>query len=302
LQTRRVIVLTAVAMVSLVLVLRAERAGKTDEEEKPATKAGPRPVQKPESGGVLEKIRKGELLTKEQINRVRMAEFHRGDRVTVRFKNDVLNRFLETVAGTDEYTGARSRERFMALSNADKLAAIVKATGMYFVDDIEISTDPEAIRFFRTSIMPIVRQGCATNRCHGGAGAPAIRLHSADTTAAAYTNFYVLDSYVGPDEVQMFDRQYPEEGFFLNYLLPKEQARGGLTHPDTSPPLVPAVRSRNDPRYRLAERFLTEVLQRPRLDPEIEAKPASKAQEKATPAGAGSAKRATTRKERPTGE
>jgi hypothetical protein len=289
-------------MAGLVLVLRAERAGKTDEDRKPSTKPGSRPAKEPDSGGLLEKIRKGELLTKEQINRIRMAEFRRGERVTVRFKNDVLNRFLEAVAGTEGYTGARSRERFMGLSNSDRLAAIIDATGMSFADDIEISSDPEAIRFFRTSIMPIVRQGCATNRCHGGVSAPAIRLHSADTTAAVYTDFFVLDSHVGPDGVQMLDREYPPEGYFLNYLLPKGQARGGLAHPDTTPPLVPVVRSRNDPRYRQAERFLTEVLQRPRLDPEIEATPEAKAREKATPAGRGPDKRPTTRKERPAGE
>jgi len=222
---------------------------------------------KKEPGKPATDLKKGDLLSKEQISRIRMAEFRPGDRVSVRFKNDVLQRFLDAVAGTEPYNRRGYREEFMAKAGSEKLEEILKATGMHFADDIEVTSDPEAIQIFRREVMPVIRTGCASLSCHGGVGAPKIRLHSVDTPAAVYTYFYALDTYKGPKGVKMIDRTYPEEGLLTQYLLPNDIAESGLAHPGDVPP---TVRDRSDRRYDAVVSWIKDGLRNPRLDPGIE--------------------------------
>ena len=221
---------------------------------------------------------RGELLGKEDMSRVRLAELKPDERVPARFKNDVLDRFLDAVAGSEEYSQKDFRRTFKAKSSSDKLAEIVKATRMHFADDIDVRKDPEAIRVFRSDIMPIVRTNCATLKCHGGGGpgSEKMRLFSQSTTAASLTNFYVLDRFAksspGRATVRMFDRGYPEDGLFPHYLLPKDIAEPSLAHPGEIPVVA---NGKDDRRYVSALDWIKDVLRRPREDPGIE--PAAKA-------------------------
>ncbi|MBN1343484.1 MAG: hypothetical protein JXQ73_12425 [Phycisphaerae bacterium] len=221
--------------------------------------------------------RRGDLLDKEQISRIRLAEVRPGERVNVRFKNDVLDRFLEAVAGTDGYNQRDSRANFMAKSNADKLAGILDATGMHFADDIEVRSDPESIRVFKSDIMPTIKTSCTSLKCHGNSGAPKIRLYTQNTPAAVYTNFYNLDRFEkavpGRGKALMFDRGYPEDGLFPHYLLPKSLSDPALAHPGD---IEPAVRGKDARQYTMALDWIKEVLKHPRVDAGIEPKPDEK--------------------------
>jgi len=240
--------------------------------------------------------RQGKLLTDKEIGRIRLAELKPGERVKVRFADGLLDRFLDAVAGTrPEYSTATFRRDFRDKSNSEKLADIVKATALYYADEIEVSSDPVAIRVFRKDIMPIVKVNCATSKCHGGAAK--IRLYTQRKTEAVYTNFYTLDrfkkSVPGRGLVSMFDRGYPEEGLFLNYLLPRELVRDQvLAHPKVdSTDIKSAARSKESDAYIDTGDWLKEVLRRPRQDPGIEDAPAKKGAEKKGSKGSGDGKK-----------
>jgi len=234
-------------------------------------KSGTGPQAKSPKGKTSQERRKEVLLTKEQINRIRMAELKPGERVTVRFGRKVVDRFLKAVAGTEKYSRSGYREEFLARRRHEQLAEIVEATGMFFADDIQIQSDPEAIRVFRRDIMPIIRANCATLSCHGAGGTSKIRLQTKRTPDALYTNFYTLDRFekgvAGRDVVRMFDRGYPDDGFFTNYLLPSDLADPALAHPGQ---IEPVVRDKEDRRYEQVVVWLKEVLRRPRQDPGID--------------------------------
>ncbi len=219
--------------------------------------------------------REGKLLTEKEVGRIRLAELKPGERVKVRFAGGLVDRFLDAVAGTKpEYSTATFRRDFRAKSNSEKLTEIVKATGLYYADEIEVSSDPQAIRVFRRDIYPIIRANCATSKCHGGAAK--MRLYAKRKTEAVYTNFYTLDrfkkSVPGRGLVSMFDRGYPEEGLFLNYLLPRGMARDQvLAHPKVgSTDIEPVARSKDARDYIEVRTWLKEVLRQPRQDPGIE--------------------------------
>jgi len=103
-----------------------------------------------------------------------------------------------------------------------------------------------------------------------------MRLYSKRKTEAVYTNFYTLDrfkkSVPGRGLVSMFDRGYPEEGLFLNYLLPRGMARDQvLAHPKVgSTDIEPVVRGKDARDYIEVRTWLKEVLRQPRQDPGIE--------------------------------
>jgi len=285
--------LTAIVLLIGAVILRAGQGPTSRTDTPPGAKGDEPSAPKKDGEDALTKIRKGQLLTKEQMSRVRLAEFKPGERVTVRFKNDVLHRFLDAVAGSPEYSYRGYREEFLAKSNSEKLAEILEVTGMYFADDIEVTSDPEAIRVFRTDVMPMIRTGCASSKCHGGPNAPRIRLHTQETPAAVLTNFYVLDSFEGPGGVRMFDRGYPEEGYFTQYLLPRDLARAGLAHPGADIP--PLARDRDDRRYMRAVTWIGQVLRRPRQDPGLHESPDRKGKTQPTVVERGSRRPATQR-------
>ncbi len=258
-------------------------------QSRPTSRARPAPASKTQEGAASAKIQKGQLLTKEQINRIRMAELKPDETVPVRFKGDVLAQYQEQVLATKE-----DRDAFRSLTNREKVTEILKSTGTSLADSIEIGGDPEALRVFRTDVMPLVRTGCATTKCHGGPEAPKIRLYAQDTPAAVYTNFYALDSFDNTEGKPMFDRQYPEDSLFMNYLL-GDAANRELAHPGKIPALV---RDTDDRRYQRVFSWVKDVLKLHREDPEID-RPVDVSGKK--PAGA-AVRRSTTRTAVPAGK
>ncbi len=210
------------------------------------------------------------LLTEQQVYRVRLSVYRPGEDVGVRFKNNVLDRFCEAVAGMRYYDYRGWRDDFRNLDKRDQLAEIVDTTGMYFAEDIEIRTDPAGTRVFRREILPMVRQHCAALKCHGGAGESKFQLYRQQTAVAEVTNFLVLDRYEkqvpGRGVVRMLDRAYPEEGFLPNFLLPRALSDRALEHPIE---IEPAVRGRYENRYLILLAWLKEILPRPRIDPRV---------------------------------
>ncbi len=238
-----------------------DQEGKTEEEDEPET------------------WRKGRMLTQAEINRIRIAEFRPGERLSIRFKNDVIDRYL---AREEFKRDPAYCQMFRDFTDEEKLTSMVRTTGMEYADSIEVRSDPRAIRVFKDDVMPLVRKGCATLQCHGGKAPPKIRLYGRSTPAAVYTNFYTLDRFTKSvrstvdDSVRilrMFDRSYPEEGFFLNYIVPSQYVTMGmLAHPGESEPITDGPDDRD---YIAVRSWIQRVLRQPRIDPGIERPPVS---------------------------
>lgn len=196
-------------------------------------RTSPLPLSGAQTGGAERATTRGarQLLTPEQINRIRQVELRLGEtNVPLRFDNDVERRFAArrgvTLASLRQRTPL---ERFTLMRDAGEADLLA---------DVRVLRDPASLLEYRNRIQPRVLSGCATSGCHGGDAAGEFRLFSpASSEAESYTNFYILAtrSYVvrGPDgrtvERRMLDRVSPEQSLLLQFLLPPEVAR--FPHP-----------------------------------------------------------------------
>ncbi|MFN4242003.1 MAG: tetratricopeptide repeat protein [Tepidisphaerales bacterium] len=173
-----------------------------------------------------------ELLSPEQINRVRQVEIRLGEtNLPLRFENDVERRFATRTGVTLASLRQRTPlERFMLMRESNDAELLA---------DVRVLRDPASLLEYRNRIQPRVLSGCATSGCHGGnEGAGDLRLFSPATSEAeAYTNFYILAtrSYPvrGADgrmvQRRMIDRVSPELSLLLQFMLPADVAR--FPHP-----------------------------------------------------------------------
>jgi len=176
-----------------------------------------------------------ELLSAEQINRLRMFEMSTPELKTAKgvIAQTDLDDFWRDIILKDPAETAISvaeRTRFMAPGNfAGQLAKIRDKQAIAFYDKVKLTTEPATLRTFKTRIQPIVLQNCATSGCHGGETAVSFRLYGnatqslLATEAETYTNFLVL-STIRTGGRPMVNRADPEQSLILQYLLPKRDA------------------------------------------------------------------------------
>jgi hypothetical protein len=134
-------------------------------------------------------------------------------------------------------------------------------------NDVRIMSDPASIVAFKQRVQPAIMQGCASAGCHSGStGGSFVLLENPTTDAVAYTNFYILTSYVkqiDKRKIGMIERTTPQQSLLLQYGLPLENA-------DPKHPPVAGYRGiyriPSDPRFQLVARWLGESLTVPAPD------------------------------------
>ncbi|MCK6482597.1 MAG: hypothetical protein HUU22_00635 [Phycisphaerae bacterium] len=237
----------------------------------------------------------GRRLTKDEVNRLRFMELRlprtRSDEpenVRVTIPGDVAEEFLRGVQGRTGYEGREGREQFMKLAPHEKLARIVVDSGRddfeKFVSRIEIRSDPEVFATFKSKVMPRVIQGCASARCHGGAGADETGLRLFDdplrSPETTYANFLVLNEYTikppGGREYRMIDRARPDDSLLLAWLTRPDATHVPVPHPGESK-LKPLFRTREHPGY-VAIREWIDSLREPQPDYGVRIRPAPTSQ------------------------
>ena len=204
------------------------------------------------------------LLSPQQINAIRQAELRPEDSgVRVRFDRDVKRRFME-------YT-SRTPQEINSMTVNDLVQKILSEGTPEMKRDVLILNDPPSMFQYRRMVQPFVLQNCATTGCHGVAATQAQKVSlimPADSDAAAYTNFYILQNYrkkldtggdniFGRGELRMIDRQAPEQSVLLQYGLPGAIAE--WDHPDV-PGFHPPYRGLNDPRYQQVRNWIGQSL------------------------------------------
>ena len=209
------------------------------------------------------------LLKTEDIYRMRLLELKGGDRVSIQFRDKVLDRFIEAMKGEDMFSESGGERRFRRWSRVRQAMYILHNTDRaetQFRGDVLVKTDPEVFRTFRSRVWPIVREGCARPSCHGGAkGAGRLRLFGMPSTddRVVYTNFYILHAWQRGGR-KLINRDQVKNSMLLQAGLPGNIARQNLTHPtELTPPVFASERERN---FRLIEGWI-ESLKRPFLPP-----------------------------------
>ena len=226
--------------------------------------AGTRPVRLPLVG-------KEQLLTKDDIYRIRLMELQEDDLANIQFRNKVLDRFIKTMRGTDIFRRPDGERNFRGAKPVDQARYMLENTDetSYAIrDDILIRSDPKVMARFKTEIWPIVAASCASPSCHGGAeGRGGFKLFNVPVIdeRVVYTNFYILHTWSRARGARKLivrgDRDHRERSLLLQYGLPATLAR--RRHPGRADP---AFQSNTGRKYRLVERWIT-ALRHPFLSP-----------------------------------
>lgn len=222
------------------------------------TVTGPRP---PLTGQAAIERR---VLLPPDIETIRRLELKPSDTgVRIRFDGDVKKRFADS---QNVPFG-----QFVAMTPVEQALDILTNGDDSMRDKVHILSDPQSIREFRSQIMPVLLNGCATSGCHGGpAGGGLVLLTPADNDAIAYTNFYIVQSYsrkppegtggiFGDSSKKLIERGRGEQSLLANYTLPITVSE--YDHPLVNgKPIQPIFRNKEDAKYKFTVDWMNQSL------------------------------------------
>ena len=233
-------------LLKLIKIRLAEKKEKGQTTTTPSGPAG-KPSKKP----------KIPLLTKEDIYRIRLVELKPDDKVVIRYRNKVLERFIKSMRGKDEFADPGFEKTFRTWPRIKQVWYILRNTSRFNTtirDDILIETDPSVMRVFRTRIWPIIASTYGSPSCYGGVkGRDGLKLINGPSTndQIIYTNFYILHKYER-NGLKFINRDDPDMSLLLQYGLPKKVAKV---------PRPPYIKKNiftgpDDPKYKLIKNWI----------------------------------------------
>lgn len=195
------------------------------------------------AGGDAPPAPAGRLLTPDEINEIKQAEWQEGQwQVHVTFKGDVRRKYIAM--------SAIEPQTFNRLPPAQQAWAIVKNGTAEMKKDVILINDPPAMATFKRVQQSLINTGCIN--CHSGAKAQgnfSLRFPN-DTEPPEYTNFLILQKYqakVGDRQYSMVDRIQPDSSLLVQFALPPDI--GQPPHPK-APNYKGAAHTRADPRVK----------------------------------------------------
>ncbi len=132
----------------------------------------------------------------------------------------------------------RDYEQFISPNNLKRQIYLIRRLGTAkYWNKVQIKSDPQVMKIFRTDVEPIVLQSCGTIGCHRGQNAPGFRIYGDETgnnTRKTYTNFLTLTrfKYQG---MPLISLRNPRMSLLLQYLQPKELQ--AYAHPGKKGPM-----------------------------------------------------------------
>ena len=238
----------------LLLTITEQKLEEGDGGEEPGDQTGEAPA----NGETAKGAGGFPLISREDINRIRFEELREGERVPVRFKNDVVDRFIKMMAGREEFEKPQADRRFKALPRVQQALYMRPRIDRMpeMEDDIRVLTNPAFMREFQSRVWPIVQNFCATTDCHGGAkpkGGLIFVRRGAGNEQVAYTNYIILDGFMHKGR-RLIDRDRPEDSLLLQYGLPREQSK--YDHPTR---ITPAFTSREKTTYKRIFQWISQL-------------------------------------------
>jgi len=221
-------------------------------------------------GGASSRFDIRNMVSNEDIQRIRRCELSDNDRVNVELRNNVVKRFLDQVRGQGHFEQKGADAKFRRLPAARQARYIIEHVSADdpLINDIIIKTDPASMKTFRGSIWRWISGNCATSTCHGaikGQGGLKLWNVAGRNDNVDYTNFLILDSFHTKKGLQIIRRDEPEESLLLQFSLPDNQAKH--RHPKEK---RPAFSSRKTAGYKQTMNWILS-LKRP-LHPEYNLK------------------------------
>lgn len=210
------------------------------------------------------------LLTKDDINSIRVFELDLNDPPRMSLSRDALTRFLDAYAGQEGVPTTREgRDALARRPVADIVRLMFKLRARDFYTEVKVLDNPRSMQLFRDNIhRPWLLSGCATTQCHGGEDAGRLLLASRLTTSDAleYTNFFILDQFRLADGSPLIDYARPERSPLLQMGLPLDLSLN--RHPEVAnfkgkSLWRPVFSSPDDPRFRDAVAWI-ESMYKPR--------------------------------------
>jgi hypothetical protein len=200
----------------------------------------------------------GQMMSMDDVQRIRRAELRSGDQIAVEFRNDVLRRYVE-VQYKDNPGGRQAFNNKPPVAKAVEMIEQAPTTPE-IQNDILIKGDGRFMKDFKQRVWPIIARQCASPDCHGAPkGMGRVKLYATPIAddRVYYTNFYILDTFernVG----RMIDRNIPEKSLLLQYSL--QPGEGRMAHPG-----VPAafVKSPQEEKYQIMLAWIQEGLLNP---------------------------------------
>jgi len=216
------------------------------------------------------------LISKRDMNRIRLSELQPRERAKVAFRKKVVDRFIDKMQSSEDFRENRQFAKAFRKWPTDKRLAYIldhAEDDWKILDDVEIRGDPKVFQAFRRRVWPLVAKSCASSNCHGGAkGKGRLKLLPVSTsdTLGLYTNFLILDLYATKNG-SMISRDVPERSLLMEYGLPEKLAQA--KHPGDKKARRTAIfRHTKDVRY-VAVRKWIDSLTRPRPNYNVKYQP-----------------------------
>ncbi len=119
----------------------------------------------------------------------------------------------------------RDYEHFISPNNFNRQIYLIRRLGTKkYWDKVQVKSDPQVMKIFRTDIQPIVLQSCGTVGCHRGQNAPGFRIYGdqgGNNTLKTYTNFLTLTRFRYKN-MSLISLHNPRMSLLLQYLQPRE--------------------------------------------------------------------------------
>ena len=213
------------------------------------------------------------LVDMEDIYRIRLEEIRPDERVTVKYENDVLDRFIRMMEGIEEFKQPRFDQTFRGWPRSKQLHFIldkIDRDNDVIKNDIHIVVDPKFMVEFRNYIYPVVRQFLDSPKVRANrndVGGLRLLTVGGRNTRVDYTNYLILYGFKYKGQ-RMIDRDVVEDSLILQWGLPRDIAR--YPHPIEQPPTFSSTKS---PQYRRIEKWIQQLKRPVEADYDLKWKP-----------------------------
>ena len=222
------------ATVRELIKLRAEEARRRAERAEAGEDESEEDQRRSERRPPPERIVDFPLLTREQINLMKVYEIDLRDPPRVRIDRETVQELLNRYAGHPLLpTTAQGKRAFLAKDSLEILDVMFRIRARDLYPEVRVLGNPRSMERFRTWVNSgWLVNACATPRCHGGVEAGRLILYNRarGSEQAAYTNFLILDRFRTETGQPLLDYQEPARSLVLEMGLQREEAI--VPHPD----------------------------------------------------------------------
>ena len=199
-----------------------------------------------------------DLIQTSDIYRIRLEELRENERISVRFKGNVIDEFLKKMRGTGDFAEKGNERKFRRSPRVQQARYILKTVDRNdsIKDKILVMTDPQFMQEFRGPVWRWVSSSCASTQCHGAAkGQGKLKLYNypGKNDQVDYTNYLILD-YFHKGGRRMIARDDWERSLLLQYALPTKQAE--YRHPKK---ITPPFSSRETAGHRFTLQWIKKL-------------------------------------------